>query len=181
MLFIMDGYLQKLYECMINNIERKEITFTSSIKPCSDYLHKIARKLKDQNDIIFNYNEEGKLHSRYLGDRYEPAIILQYHNCSVYYYLFDGEIKDCIHPVSVQIIDTTKWINYYSSERIKQELPVGIHINGYNVIEFYNIDDLKPLLEGYKSEWVERITADYPEQDYTLHNCMELMSFKFAD
>ena len=179
----MDGYLQILYNQIIDDIITKiGMYLPSGIIPGSAYLHTLAQEIKEFDGITFNYNEEGRLHSKYLGDRYEPAIIIQCFQFILYYYLFDGEIKDCVHPFSIIIYDARKQIEYYSSERIKQKLPIGIFISNTIAFETYNMGDLKPLLEGYKSERVEIKITDYPEQDYTLHDCMEpALSFKFAD
>ena len=185
MLFIMDVYLRELYMFMGLKLALKVGYHQPFIINNSHGLAQVAQlvqQIKGQSNIIFNYNEEGKLHSKYLGDRYEPAIIIRYDKRSMYCYLFDGEIKDCIHPFSIEIIGTERYIDYYSSERIEQELPIRISRKKFNVFETYNEHGLKPLLEGYKSGKVEIEIADYPEQDYLLHDCMEsTMTFKFAD
>ena len=176
----MDVYLRELYIRIIIDITNRTGIHTPSHK-CSD-LNTLAQKVKNVDGIEVNFNEDDRLHSQYLGDQYEPAIIIQYDERLIYYYLFDGEIKDCIHPVSIEMGITRKWINYYSSERIKQKLPVKIHTNKYTVYETFNKYGSVPLLAGYKSECLETNIADYPEQDYTLHDCMEpALQFKFAD
>ena len=180
----MDDYLQDIYSWIFCDIVGKTSGYEpATFIPCSAGLHELVQKIKDRNGITLNFNEEGKLHSRYLGNRYEPAIIVQRRDISIYHYLFDGEIKDCIHPVSIKIDGSKKYIRYYSSERIKQELPIKIYITKteFQVFETYNGLELCPFIEGYKHEMVIIDIADYPEQDYTLHDCMEPMSFKFAD
>ena len=180
----MDAYLRFLYDRIIRGIMDStggygSVTFTK----CSAGLHKLVQKIKGQSGITLNFNKEGKLHSRYLGDRYEPATIVQYCGYSAYYYLFDGEIKDCIHPFSISIHRSKRYIRYYSSERIKQELPIEIYIDKeFEVQETYNRIELYPLIEGYKYGRVVIDIDNYPKQDYFLHDCMEsLMPFKFAD
>ena len=185
MLFIMEVYLRDLYYCLIIDIDDNTKSYKddeNTYPRCSAGLHKRVQEIEDLNSITLNYNEEGRLHSKYLGDRYEPAIILRYRNRSTYYYLFDGEIKDCIHPVSITTCDIGKHIEYYSSERIKQELPIGIREDAFSATETYNEYNSETLIAGYKSERVEINIADYPKQDYLLHDCMEpALQFKFAD
>ena len=184
----MDFHLQNLYEWIIDDIAEKIESYNdepdADMYPrCSAGLHKFIREVEGLSDITFNFNEEGRLHSKYLGDRYEPAIIVRdphYGHGPIYYYLFDGEIKDCVHPFSIEISRSKKIITYYSSERIKQELPVNIIENKTNVIEIYNKYGPWLLMLGYKHGIVEINIADYVKQDYTLHDCMELR-FKFAD
>ena len=182
MLFIMDGYLQFLYEQIIVDIADKAHTYIdeNAYTRCSVGLHKLVQEV-DCYSMIFNFNEESKLHSQYLGDRYEPAIILNHSNSLAYYYLFDGEIKDCVHPFSIKIYATEKYITYYSSERIEQELPIYIIEAEFLVIRTYNRYELEALIEGYKSGSFEIAIDEYVRQDYTLHDCMERASFKFAD
>ena len=178
----MDVYLQDLYEWILADIENVTCSYVDEenvYSRCSAGLHKRVQEIEDLNGITLNFNEEGRLHSKYLDDRYEPAIIIQ-RRYSVYYYLFDGEIKDCIHPFSVEIYTIGKRIDYYSSERIKQELPIIIREEETNVVETYNEYNSEKLIAGYKSGSVEINIADYVKQDYFLHNCMEPV-FKFAD
>ena len=184
MLFAMDGYLQILYKWIIMDIAENIGSHESKHEYtlCSDGLHKFVQEVKGLSNAIFNFNEEGRLHSKYLGDRYEPAIILHFHYCPTYYYLFDGEIKDCVHPFNVQISPIRKRITYYSSERIKQELPIGIYEEEFVVFKIYNDFNSYPLIEGYKKGGVRIDITGYVKQDYLLHDCMEpLMPFKFAD
>lgn len=177
----MDVYRRSLYKSLIYDILRDIPRLdTVEAEPCSAGLHKLTRAILYRNGMTFNYNAEGRLHSRYLGDRYEPAIILHSSNYTRYYYLFDGEIKDCIHPFSVRVQLERKRIIYYSSERIKQRLPIRIHIDRL-VTEIYN-HDFEPILAGYKYGKIKIELAKYAEQDYTLHSCMEpIPQFKFAD
>ena len=179
----MDAYLQKLYMRILCDITNKVRGYAQSeFTSCSAGLHKLVQKIKDQSSITLNFNEDGRLHSQYLGDRYEPAIIAHYHGHSAYYYLFDGEIKDCIHPFSIQIDTLANYILYYSSERIERELPIDIIEYEFEVVETYNRYELGPLIEGYKHGKVEIAITDYPKQDYFLHDRMEpLMPFKFSD
>ena len=174
----MDACLQFLYNCIINDIAGK----TSSYTRCPDGLYKLIQEIEKPSNITFNFNEKGKLNSKYLNDRYEPAIILQGGNYSRYYYLFDGEIKDCIHPSSIVITKFNKYIIYYSSERIKQELPINIAEIETNVVEIYNQHNSEPIIAGYKWGEVVIDIVDYVKKDYLIHECMEpAMPFKFAD
>ena len=194
MLFIMDAYLQILYECIIVDITDKIESYNSysddTYSRCPTGLYELVREVEGLSDITFNFNEEGRLHSRYLGDRYEPAIIIQHSRVTIYYYLFDGKIKDCVHPFSIDIYTPEKIITYYSSERIKQELPVSIIKDETIVTEIYNeynsesllAGNSESLLTGHMHGRIDIDIADYPEQDYFLHDCMEpVSSFKFAD
>jgi len=85
-------------------------------------LTEIEAAIIDDPSYTINRNEKGRIHSRYLGDRYEPAIS---HNCGYDYYLFDGEIKDCEHPFLIYSKrGVTLLVAYYSSKRIKNEQPI---------------------------------------------------------
>ena len=80
----------------------------------------IYAKIKDDYRYTCNLNEDGLLHSTYNGMHYEPAIIFKGDVHVKCYWMFDGKIKDCLHPFSIdvaysRIID----IQYYSSERIQ--------------------------------------------------------------
>ena len=180
-------YRKNLYKSIICSVLWKMSRYGSnSIESSSVGLHKLAQEAKDVAGIVFNYNEEGRLHSKYLDDRYEPAITLYGSYCLIHYYLFDGEIKDCIHPVSIKIYATEKHIDYYSSERIKQELPININKQKHIMFETYNYySTYDTILCGYKKGRFEIKLANYVEhveQDYTLHERMEsAMPFKFAD
>ena len=138
-------------------------------------------------DIVLKYNEEGKLHSKYLDDRYEPAITISYEESITYCYLFDGKIKDCVHPFYVSIYNDDYYVvRYYSSERIRQTLPILINenVDGIGNIEytFNQCVVLSTILDGYASETKLINKSDYVKQNYTLHDCMEpTMPFKFAD
>ena len=179
----MDDYLRDLYETVIYDILYKvRGPMPSKLKLCSDGLHTLAQETEGFDGITFKYNEEGRLHSKYLGDRYEPAIIIQ--RCySAYYYLFDGEIKDCVHPFSITLYDSESIIRYYSSERIKQGLPTTITDYRSHVLLIYNGHTSIPLMAGYK-HGSESIT-NHAKQNYLLHDCMDpfisFMPFKFAD
>ena len=179
----MDDYREELYENIMNSIACSIHGYTpSEILACSAGLHELAQEVEGLSDIIFNYNEKGRLHSKYLDNRYEPAITLHSAGLSEYYYLFDGEIKDCVHPLNITISDNGKFIEYYSSERIQKELPTQINKQRLVVFESYNGRQLTPLLEGYKHGEFKIAIADYPKQNYFRHDCMEpIPQFKFAD
>ena len=184
----MDFYLQILYKGIITGIAEKIESYDSDgddedkYPRCPAGLHKIVQEVEDLSDVTLNFNENGRLHSKYLGDRYEPAIIIQYSQFTIYYYLFDGEIKDCVHPFSIDICAAERHITYYSSERIKQELPIYIMEDETAVAEIYNGYNPEPLIAGYKHGRAAIDIANYPAQDYFLHDLMEPPTlFKFAD
>ena len=179
----MDDYSHHIYSRIIRDSLWKTSRYNpSDIEQCSAGLHKLVQKLEARDDIIFNYNEEGRLHSNYLGDRYEPAIIFRFAGSLLHYYLFDGEIKDCIHPFMIFMSNEMKYIGYYSSKRIEQELPLSIQKQRHKVVENYNKYNSLTVLDGYKQGMFEIDIADDIEQDYLLHDYMEpAMPFKFAD
>ena len=77
----MDGYLQILYKWIIDDIAEKIESYNDepdadTYPQCSYGLHKFIQEVEGLSDITFNFNGEGKLHSKYLDDRYEPAIII---------------------------------------------------------------------------------------------------------
>ena len=75
-----------------------------------------------------NLNEDGLLHSTYNGDHYEPAITWCQDDETIYYWLFDGKIKDCLHPFEISVCNKQiTYIRYYSSERIQTNQPIFIH------------------------------------------------------
>ena len=134
--------------------------------------------------IKVNYNEEGLLHSKYLEDRYEPAITIQYAFTITNYYLFDGHIKDCVHPFIVaKYLRIGPFYNviYYSSERMEQELPLRIREYKYEVLKYYCSDFNLSIAESPFSHSIRIAIDDYEKQNYTLHDCMEPQLFKFAD
>lgn len=122
----------------------------------------------------FNYNEDGKLHSKYLGDRYEPAIIISNTRFIGRYYLFDGIIRDCVHPFYLFIDINTVKVLYYSTERIKTDQPIYITIDGASATESYNHRKYRTVHNNYTGI------------DFTLHDYIEgcddpLLPFKFVD
>ena len=180
----MDDFLRYCYSIIINDISDR---FVLSKKPaiptssCSESLHGFIQTIKNAN-IKFNYNEEGRLHSKYLEDRYEPAIIIRYVDHTIYYYLFDGEIKDCIHPFTI-----IKYFNgplynvlYYSSERIEQGLPIKIRETFEEVTHHCCVDSTLIADSLFACGSIVNY-KDYVKQDYTLHDCMTPQLFKFAD
>jgi len=130
---------------------------------------------------IENRNEEGRLHSVYLGDRYEPAV--EYKCCShiFKYYLFDGNIKDCEHPFCIvykdgKIIEVT----YYSTRRIidGEQIKMGIKYAYYNFVSDGIV--VTEIMEEYES----KISRDSNLSSFS-EVCDEidapLFKFKFAD
>jgi len=80
-----------------------------------------------------------------------------------YYYLYDGEIKDCEHPFCIirgeddEVVETV----YYSSQRIRSGLPVRI-IEEYKKISYYNtIEGYGTILEGYEMRVLHETNPNY--------------------
>lgn len=142
-------------------------------------LHKSVKRL---DNVKCNY-KDGLLHSEYMGDRYEPAIIIHHHIHVTYVYLFDGDIRDCIHPCIVHI----DHVEYYSSERIKQNEP--IHIDRRLLFTKYNVygNSIKIDKEHSSCCKIYKYTGNcvgLSEEEwikYTTHDSLEVCNFKFAD
>lgn len=87
----------------------------------------IYNNIKDDPSYTYNLNEDGVLHSTYNENHYEPAITYRDRKIITYWWLFNGEIKDCSHPFMIhtfegQIIN----IGYYSLEKIQTNQPIAI-------------------------------------------------------
>ena len=179
----MDIYLRECYADIISVIYDKLGKDDHCIPIlCASSLHELLRGENERFGISVNRNEEGRLHSRYLGDRYEPAVIVHHDTSTTYYYyLFDGEIKDRIHPFSVTKYHVIHTVKYYSSDRIEQGLPITISECHTHVTMFYNSSMCIPIIKkGYRNA-KEKISLDnYTKQDYTLHY-MEESILKFTD
>lgn len=187
----MEALLQDYYTILFGAIKCATIAvLDDDYLPCAEGLHELIQPIidadADHDYITFNFNEAGKLHSRYLEDRYEPAIII----CRTgviqhYFYLFDGKIKDCIHPLFITKSDIDSTDNicqvvYYSSERITEGLPISIFMFQNRVQMYYNLHESRIIIRGNRLG-VETIDmSDYIEKDYSLHDCME-PPFIFVD
>jgi len=131
--------------------------------------------------VTINRNEEGKLNSRYLDDRYEPAVRVQKTQGYTDFYLFDGEIKDCSHPFYVLYVkDVIVRVVYYSSERIMNNRPIVLEKTYNWKNKYYTLREPNPItiLEGYESgtfrdETLDGFSLQCEEMDKPL--------FKFAD
>lgn len=139
----------------------------------------INSTIDDIDDELYtvNRNEEGEIHSQYLGDRYEPAIIREIEYRTHYYYLFNNDIKDCEHPFRVtynKIKNTISDVTYYSSERIENRKPIFIAFYSY-----YNMyRGNKKILDEYESNMV----GEDGLKDFSLLcDAMETSRLKFAD
>lgn len=185
----MERLLRKCYQELVNRIlSITRVQIRERYSKDTIGLHALMQTIKesgvDYSRIRFNHNEEGKLHSKYLEDRYEPAISIVDDTLVYYYYLFDGEIKDCIHPFSIRITDFENFnaynVVYYSSERIKEELPIMINECEDEVQKYYNQCSTGILLDGYRYGMeIDDITT---RPCYCLHDCMETeILFKFVD
>lgn len=174
-----------------------------SLEDCnSDVLHQVV---KHNRDNVYNYKDE-LLHSEYLEDRYKPAIILYRSGYAIaYVYLFDGEIRDCVHPC---IIHRDR-IEYYSSERIEQDEPIHIgifYVTQYPIISMgqfrvrytstfpnsikYNLYGDGPDIRTINTEYPSYIKKDSctelfpkPWHKYAIHEPLKTdpVYFKFAD
>ena len=162
----------------------------------------IYNSIKDNPKYTCNLNEDGLLHSTYNGTHYEPAIIYKCASRLNYYWMFDGKIKDCLHPFSIGVIDDQMvHIEFYSSEIIKSNNPVFINYmysdrtyKRYNKSFNYTTEKHTKILndDRYRYEertiYVERPThVDRPDKSmftsewYPLFNEMEEYKFKFVD
>jgi len=140
-------------------------------------IEEIELDLFGKDCFILNKNEEGRLHSKYLGDRYEPAIQFKIDNIYINYYLFDGEIKDCTHPFHIRFYnDKVEEIVYYSSERIENGEPIHLRHNS----TYYNqYPDSFIIIDEYESKIVnERMIGNFSE---LCEEMEEPPKFKFAD
>lgn len=139
----------------------------------------MARHINDHPNYIINRNEEGKVHSRYLGDRYEPAIIHRYNRVEKHYYIFDGEILDCDHPFRIVYLEgNITAVEYYSSERIKEYKPSYINLNlNFRLYNAYLLGrDVKPVLKSY----LHKMIKGTEQNDYALHDAMGIW-LRFVD
>lgn len=148
---------------------------------------------KPRDNIEYNLNEKG-LHSRYMGTYYEPAIIRQIKNEKLFYWLFDGDIRDCNHPCYMSIKDgQISVVIYYSFERLTTFQPI-IWYKDEKIIKLYNrytnsrTKGLIKILNGYDNPDGERICCDelyfpHTPEFYPLCDQMEedILRFKFAD
>jgi len=132
----MEEYKQYLLSCFSCFTSEKHDTLLETIK--SGYgLH---------------YMEED-LTSKYVDGRYRPAVVIKYLSNTVYYWLFNGEIRDWDHPFKVLVREgrgITK-VLYYSTDRIVNSEPIMLRkgFSSEEVTRFYNIsEDYETLLEG---------------------------------
>ena len=154
----------------------------------------IYAKIKNDPSYTCNLNENGLLHSTYNGTHYEPAIIQKYNKHLIYYWMFDGKIKDCLHPFMIhtfcdKIID----IHYYSSDRIQANQYVRYNCEYASFKEYntyYNwsigghctiIDDDSYKYDDDDDDDDEQFNKDmFTPEWYPLCNEIDY-KFKFAD
>ena len=100
----------------------------------------IYDNIKDDPRYTCNLNEDGLLHSNYNGTHYKPAIIYCQGTRKMYFWMFNGIIKDCEHPFIISINDNLIVdIHYYSSDRIRTDQPIIInYINYFTPFLMYN-------------------------------------------
>jgi len=110
------------------------------------YLLNILTNGEDEGELIDSIRSDPKLHyvnenlnSIYVNDHYEPAVIYKSGDSTTYYWLFDGDIRDCSHPFRV-ICSETKVISvmYYSSDRIKEGKPLHLFPWCGKLMKYYN-------------------------------------------
>lgn len=131
--------------------EYKQYLFGTIVDYRDETIEQVEEHIKNHPNYTINRNEEGKMHSHYLGDRYEPAIIEHDGNYIRHYYLFDGDIKDCENPFCIVYNGRNlHQIIYYSSERIKSGKPIYID-NEYLLYNHYNNEK---ILDEYESNTV---------------------------
>lgn len=190
----MDIYLERCYGSILYTLAGILSLPNGNIETATngpDSVREIVRRIEigptvNGYTFKFNYNENGDLHSKYLGDRHEPAITISCFNIKQLYYLSNGVILDCIHPFSILVINENEInVTYYSTERIVNEQPINIEICG-RAIESYNYNhDVNDLLDGYYSG--DKMVGNiYNNIDFTLHDYIEdynapLLLFKFVD
>lgn len=194
----MDIYLERCYRSILYTLAGILPLPDGNIEIATngpDSVREIVRRIEigptvNGYTFKFNYNENGDLHSKYLGDRHEPAITISHYNMKQLYYLSNGVILDCIHPFSILVINENDInVTYYSTERITTEQPINIEINAEiygRARESYNYNhDVNDLLDGYYSG--DKMVGNiYNNIDFTLHDYIEdyeapLLLFKFVD
>ena len=153
----------------------------------STFEEEIYDSIKDDPKYTCNLNEDGLLHSNYTGTHYEPAIIYRLMGSVTYYWLFNGNIKDCEHPFMIKVLeDKIIDILYYSSERIKtnQYINCGRKYKGYNIYYDSRTSISHKIVNShkyYEEEDVEQFSKDmFTPEWYPLFDEMET-HFKFAD
>ena len=149
-------------------------------------------KIKDDPSYTCNLNEDGLLHSTYNENHYEPAITFRWKKFIIYYWLFNGEIKDCGHPFMINTHENQiSSIHYYSSERIQTNQPIYIYCGDYQrryanhnmYINNFTCKKTKILNDDkYECglEYDNAIHCDTTPEGYPLWDEME-SRFKFAD
>lgn len=156
----------------------------------------IYNNIKDDPSYICNLNEDGLLHSKYNETHYEPAIIHCQGETTTYYWLFNGELKDCLHPFRITTYNArVVFIHYYSSERIQTNQPITSHYGWWiRPFEMYNMyynwelgEELK-ILDDDKYEYSKKFMSDdyccnisKTPECYPIFNEMGETHFKFAD
>jgi len=127
-----------------------------------------------KHNIKLHYMQED-LNSEYVDGRYKPAVIFDDNYGNGYYkryfWLFDGDIKDCDHPFYIQTGENDEiiCIMYYSTDRIKNSKPIKISSISscftWCVYNCYSSVD-KKILEEYDYE------TDYV--DFSIHELAEI-------
>lgn len=146
---------------------------------------------RPETQFEYTLNENGRFHSNYAGTHYEPAIIIR-GECRVrYFWLFDGNIKDCTHPYYIEIMyGTLSAIVYYSSERIHNQQPLSSIYDGDECMEQWFNEywesascEFVPVLDAYDAfteyEPIGYDKSAFTKEWYLLHH--EFNGFKFVD
>jgi len=98
------------------------------------------------------------LDSEYKNGYYQPVIIYRGDaNTTIYVWMFDGEIKDCTHPVIVQSTTHGSFITditYYSSELIENNKPINLYTAAFTALHmrYNNYYEDTPIINGYRKD-----------------------------
>ena len=177
-------YLKIIQECF-NALDESNLDDAMPLDHTSiDYL---AKTNEDEN-ITFNYNTEGMLHSTYISGQdgeqgsYQPAIILNKTTPLQFmfeelrsqgyikmYYLVNGKIIDSTHPYCIVITqfgdDISVNLYYYSTERMNKKLPLNTEIL---INELFPISDIYLVFNAYIKRNYKIIPIDDDHQPFTV-------------
>jgi len=129
----------------------------------STYPEQYETILEKIQNHTYLYHMEEDLTSKYVNGRYQPAVILRAHTRTLYYWLFDGEIKDWDHPFEVVVSDEKGIINitYYSTERIINNKPILLIKYLNRLDEYYNRSLDNIILKNIASRELETTNSIY--------------------
>lgn len=143
-----------------------------------DSLHNLVKymTISDLSGFDCNYDDDGMLNSKYLEDKYEPAIIATNGDSTFHIYLFQGELIDSTHPYIIEFYEGHICrVKYYSSEFIETGKPIGITLGFIELYTYLSLDPFKLTLRKGDS-------VRYAMVDFIKHERIEKMfTFKFVD